>query len=193
MRAFLALELPEPIRAEFARVQQELAGARADVKWVEPRNLHLTIRFLGEIDEPQRQAVEQLATRAASQSPPLSLRASQLGTFPSPRAPRVVWVGLEDGREALVRMVERLEEALVQAGFQREERAFEAHVTLGRVRSPLRRTELVERITQCTRPSRPAPFLADHLTLFQSLLSPSGPTYTPLARFAFSAAPAPSA
>jgi len=176
------------IQARMAEAQRMLAEAGADVKWVEPHNLHLTIRFLGEIDEPQRRAVEALASRVASRTAPTLLQLSQVGAFPSLRAPRVVWVGIDEGREPLVRMAEQLEEELVRAGFQQEARAFEAHATLGRVRSGRRRTELVERLTQFAWPSAPEPFVADHLTLFQSVLSPSGPTYLPLARFAFTAA-----
>ena len=189
MRVFLAIELPQTVQARLAEVQRMLAEAGADVKWVQSRHLHLTIRFLGEIDEPQRHAVEQAARRVASQTPPISARVSGVGAFPSMRAPRVVWVGIEEGREGLVRLAERLEEALVQAGVQQEARPFEAHMTLGRVRSPRRQTELVERITQFAW-SSPEPFVADHLTLFQSVLSSSGPTHTPLARWAFSAPPA---
>ncbi len=189
MRVFLAIELPQAVQARLAEVQRMLAEAGADVKWVHPRHLHLTIRFLGEIDEPQRHAVEQAARRVASQTPPISARVSGVGAFPSMRAPRVVWVGIEEGREGLVRLAERLEEALVQAGVQQEARPFEAHMTLGRVRSPRRQTELVERITQFAW-SSPEPFVADQLTLFQSVLNSSGPTHTPLARWAFSAAAA---
>lgn len=193
MRAFFAVELPPVIQARMAEAQRMFAEAGADVKWVEPHNLHVTVRFLGEIDEPQRRTVEALAARVASRTAPLPLQVSQVGAFPSLRAPRVVWVGIEEGREPLVRMSEQLEEELVRAGFQQEERAFEAHATLGRVRSARRRTELVERLTQFAWPSAPEPFVADHLTLFHSVLSPSGPTYLPLARFSFTAAPAPDA
>lgn len=190
MRAFLAVELPPVIQARMAEAQRMFAEAGADVKWVEPHNLHVTVRFLGEIDEPQRRAVEALAARVASRTAPTLLRVSRVGAFPSLRAPRVVWVGIDEGREPMVRMAEQLEEELVRAGFQQEERAFEAHATMGRVRSARRRTELVERLAQFTWPSAPEPFVADHLTLFHSVLSPSGPTYLPLARFGFTTAPA---
>ena len=191
MRAFLAVELPRPTQTMLAGVQRTLAEAGADVKWVEPHNLHVTVRFLGEIDEPQRRTVESLTARVASRTAPVPVRLSHVGAFPSLRAPRVVWVGIEEGREPLLRMAEQLEEELVRAGFQQEARAFEAHATLGRVRSARRRTELVERLTQFAWPSAPEPFVADHLTLFHSALSPSGPTYLPLARLAFTASPAP--
>jgi len=182
MRVFLAVELPPAVQEELGVVQQALAASRADVKWVEPRHLHLTLRFLGEITEDQRRTVEHLTSQLAADSPAVSLRVSVVGAFPSAQAPRVVWAGIEQGREHLARMAERVEEGLVQAGFAREERAFAAHVTLGRVRSSRRRLQLTQQMTQLTW-DPPPPFVVDHLTLFQSHLSPAGPTYVPLARF----------
>src|SRR3989338_10233288 len=101
MRAFLAIELPEAVRARLAALQRDLASAKADVKWVDPNHLHVTMRFLGEIAEPQRQAVAVLIERVAGATAPMRLQLVELGAFPSPSAPRVLWVGIQEGREAL--------------------------------------------------------------------------------------------
>lgn len=186
MRAFIAIELPEPVQAVLGQIQRELAKAKADVKWVEEGNLHLTMRFLGEIGQEQRRAIEPLLSRVAAATSPVHLRYSSLGAFPSVTSPRVVWVGLEAGPGVLAPFADRLEEGVVELGFPHEERAFTAHVTLGRVRSPRNRAGLANQLNAFVWSAPPAPFVATHLTLFHSILSPAGPTYAPLARFPFS-------
>ena len=184
MRAFIAIELPDEVRWALAQLQQRLAGSGADVKWVEPEHLHVTMKFLGEITEEQRRAVEAMLRQVArALSPfPLSLRA--LGAFPSMRSPRVIWVGVAEGKEPLVRLAEGIEREGAAAALQKEERPFAAHVTLGRVRSPRGHQALVE-LLEHTDWSPPPSWTADHVTLYQSVLSSSGPTYSVLAEIPF--------
>ena len=185
MRAFIAVELPTSVQAELVALQRELRASGADVKWVEERNLHLTMRFLGEIPEDERQAVEQLLNRLARHTPVIQASLSDVGAFPASSSPRVVWVGIGQGSDALRRVATELEEGLALLRVRKADREFVAHVTLGRVRSSRQRAPLVSRLRDLTwKP--PPPFWADHLTLFQSSLTGSGPVYTALARFPFS-------
>jgi len=184
MRAFIAVELPEGVRQALGQMQRELAVARADVKWVEQENLHVTMRFLGEITEEQRQAVERLLTRIAAHTPPIQVRLSELGAFPSVASPRIIWVGIEMGHEVLAAIASELAEGLVSLEIPPEERPFTAHVTLGRVRSPKNQGQLTTQLRELNWKS-PQPFCAEGLTLFQSTLSASGPIYTALATCAF--------
>jgi len=184
MRAFIAIELPPAIQAVLANVQQELAKAQADVKWVEEDSLHVTMRFLGEITEDQRQAIEQLLDTIACRTPTVSLGLSHLGAFPTPSSPRVIWVGIGQGSDALERIAREFEEGLHALHLPGEDRAFVAHVTLGRVRSSRNRAQLVSRMRELAW-NPLGPFAVDHLTLFQSTLTGSGPLYTPLAKPAF--------
>jgi 2'-5' RNA ligase len=185
MRAFIAIELPGPVRAALVSLQRQLAQAEADVKWVEEDNLHVTMRFLGEISEDQRQAIERLLGEVAGRTPRLQLSLSHLGAFPSASSPRVIWVGVGQGSEALSRIAREIEEGLSALHLPREPREFAAHLTLGRVRSPRNRAQLSHRLKELVwKP--PAPFEVAHLTLFQSTLTSSGPLYTPLAKPAFS-------
>jgi 2'-5' RNA ligase len=186
MRAFIAVELPEAVRAALAHVQQALAASRADVKWVEPENLHLTMRFLGEISDAQGEAVKQLVERVAASGPPVTMNLRELGAFPSVGAPRVIWVGVEQGRDDLTRLAEQIEEGCRGLGLSAEPRPFAAHVTLGRVRSPKRRRELSDALARLTW-EPPPPWDARALTLFQSVLSSSGPRYTPIVQAPFAA------
>jgi len=176
MRAFLGLSLPEEIRESLHRLQRDLSESQADVKWVEAGNLHVTLKFLDEITEEQRRDVEALLTRLASKESVFTLGVEEVGAFPSMSAPRVVWVGLSEGRDTVARIAQRIEEEGCAIGLRREERPFAAHLTLGRVRSSRRRQELTQRLQRVTwKP--PAPWFVTSVTLYQSLLSSSGPTY----------------
>ena len=181
MRAFIALELPATVQAALAGLQRELAGAKADVKWVREEQLHVTLRFLGEITEPQRQTVEGLLREAAGRHERFQAGLSRIGAFPTTSAPRVIWAGIEAGRVEMERLARDVEEGLSRQGFPAEDRPFVAHVTLGRVRSSKNLPQLATTLKQASWTPPPA-FPVDHITLFQSALSSAGPTYTPLAK-----------
>lgn len=187
MRAFIAIELPDAVRSELARLQAELARAQADVKWVEEGNLHVTMRFLGEITQAQRQAVESLLLKVARSRAPIEAALSVVGTFPERGMPRVIWVGIGQGADELSRLAEEIERGLAALPISNEERRFVAHVTLGRVRSPRAGDVLRRRLTQI-RWTPPAPFWIERVTLFQSTLGGAGPVYTALGRFPLTAA-----
>ena len=182
MRAFIALSLPSGVQSSLASLQQSLAVSGADVTWVQPRNLHVTMKFLGEITDEQRQKVEALLRRVASDAAPFSLGLEGVGAFPSLRAPRVMWVGVAAGKDTVVRLARAIEEGAEGASLAKEERPFAAHVTLGRVRSATRREALSRALRDAVWTS-PAPFRIGALRLYQSLLGSSGPTYTALDEF----------
>lgn len=180
MRAFLAVSLPADVRASLAVLQRGLAHSNADVKWVEPENLHVTLRFLGEITEEQRLALEALLERLAPREEPFVLGLEGIGAFPSLGSPRVFWVGLSTGRETAARIAGAIEREGATILLEKAERPFAAHVTLGRVRSPRHRPALVQRLRE-TSWRAPDPWRVSALTLYQSVLGPGGPRYTVLA------------
>ncbi len=180
MHAFIGIALPDAIRTSLQQLQFELAQSHADVKWVEPANLHVTLKFLDEITEAQRTAVEVMLREVAEQHAPFMLSLKQLGAFPSAEAPRVIWVGLEEGKELTRAIAEQIEAHGVRLSLRKEERQFAAHLTLGRVRSPKHRDALAQqmRVSQWQSPS---PWQVSALTLYQSVLDAGGPRYTVLA------------
>ena len=192
MRAFLAVELPEPVQASLASLQCQLAAGRADVTWVQPTNLHLTMRFLGEISDAQRQQIEAGARRIAAGMAPFHVSLGTPGAFPSMRAPRGIWVGMTQGHKQLTELSKGLEQESVAAGLQPvadpanggKERGFVAHVTIGRARSPKRMEELSAALA-ATRWEPPMAFLASAVTFFQSTLRPDGRVYSVLAQLPF--------
>ena len=184
MRAFIAVELPAEIRNGLARLQSQLAQARADLKWTEEANLHITMRFLGEITDEQRQAVEAVLQGVAAQVNAIPVQLTGVGAFPSMASPRVLWVGVGEGQQTLHTIAEAIERGVVSLGLPKDDHPFTAHVTLGRVRSPKNRTQLVATVQHVTW-TPPAPFVATHLTLFHSTLTSSGASYTLLAKCPF--------
>ena len=182
MRAFIALSLPSSAQSSLASLQQSLAVSGADVTWVQPQNLHVTMKFLGEITDEQRQTIEALLRRVASGAAPFSLGLEGVGAFPSLAAPRVIWTGIAAGNDVVLRLAKAIEEGTEEASLPKEERPFSAHVTLGRVRSAKRR-EALSRALRDAVWTPPAPCRMSALTLYQSLLGSSGPTYTVLSEF----------
>jgi RNA 2',3'-cyclic 3'-phosphodiesterase len=179
IRAFLAIELPEALRAGLARVQEELKRSRADVRWVTPGNIHLTLKFFGNVPDDEIDALAQAARGAAAETTPLQLQVTAVGAFPSPNAPRVVWLGLGGDLVPLTQLFYRLEKAFAALGYPPEGRAFNPHLTLGRVKSPANRDKLARMLEKLPPVDWP-PFTVKELTLFQSDLSPQGSKYTAL-------------
>ena len=187
MRAFLALPLPDSVREAAASAQQLLAASRADIKWVEPQNLHLTLRFLGELTDVKRQELEASLAPVAVRTRAWRLGLEQIGAFPSVAAPRVVWIGVGEGREAAAQLAEQIEAVCAPLGLQGESRPFSAHVTLGRVRGTRHRHALVAALS--TAAWSPPPALdATELRLYESELSLSGPAYRVVTSWAFAGA-----
>jgi 2'-5' RNA ligase len=181
IRSFIAVELPGEFRLALARLQERLkSGSRAPVKWVDPDIIHLTLKFLGNIDSALTGRITEAIREAARGLHPFRLEMSGLGVFPSPARVRVVWGGLTGEVEKLVQLQHRIDTALVPLGFQPESRPFTPHLTLARVRdhaAPDQRQELGRLIT-ATHFEVPGGIKVDAVHLMRSQLTPQGPIYT---------------
>lgn len=188
-RLFVALEPPDAVRRRVAALAVELrrAAGRAadDVRWVPPENVHLTLQFLGAVPEERVADVEAAVRAAAGQARPLSLEVKGVGGFPNARRPRVVWAGLQGDTEALAGLVRDLGRRLAPLGFPPEDRAFSAHLTLGRARDARGAPGLAGSLAHAAE-APPAPWRAGELVLVESHLSPRGPRYEAIARAPFS-------
>lgn len=182
MRTFIAIELPESIKAQLAKVQRELAKSNADVKWVAPENIHLTLKFLGERDDKKIKKITEVIEETGKTKKAYCVKLSSLGGFPKIDYPRVIWAGMEQGDPETKGIAEELEGKIAKLGIPKEDRPFSSHITIGRVRSPLNRKELVENLKMLLPwfQKQNLEFCADKITLFKSTLSPKGPTYEPL-------------
>jgi 2'-5' RNA ligase len=179
IRAFLAIELPDALRPGLTQVQEELKRSRADVRWVPVGNIHLTLKFFGNVPEDEIDALVRAARTATAAAAPLELQVTGAGAFPSPNAPRVVWLGLGGDVLPLTRLYYGLEKAFTGLGYLPEGRAFNPHLTLGRVKSPANRERLAARLAKLPPVEWPE-FTVTELVLFRSVLSPQGSVYTPL-------------
>ena len=180
MRAFLGIALPDTVQSSLKRLQDQLRASGADVKWVEPDHLHVTLKFLDEITDDQRRMVETMLGRVAEHERAFTLKFGHVDAFPSTDAPRVLWVGLAHGKETVIRIAQAIEREGQAIPLRREERPFAAHVTLGRVRTPRNRVALTQRLRE-TDWQPPASWHVTALTLYQSVLSSDGPRYSVLA------------
>jgi 2'-5' RNA ligase len=183
IRAFIAVELPPDFKLALARLQDKLkSGGRAPVKWVEPDNIHLTLKFLGNIDAALIDRVTGVMQEAARGVHPFRVEMGGLGVFPGPGRVRIVWVGLTGDVAKLTQLQKGLDAALAPLGFTPESRPFTPHLTLARVRdnaSPEQRQDL-GRLVTATRFEVPGSIKVDAVHLMRSQLTREGPVYTRL-------------
>ena len=185
IRVFIALDLPDQAKAALSRtihpLQQEISTG---VRWVDPDGIHLTLKFLGNIDPSLTEQVLQAMNQAAKsqESTAFQLGLSQLGMFPNPSRPRVIWTGIKRDLPELKGLQALVEEAAVQIGFAPEQRPFQPHLTLGRVRDgvpPPARLRIGRAISGAKlEPS--SPWLVDSIHLIESDRRPDGAVYTSL-------------
>jgi 2'-5' RNA ligase len=174
VRAFVALELDARLRGAIGELQARLRLGLGRIHLVRPEGIHLTLRFLGSTTPRQIETLSPRLAAAASACPPAEVPVAGLGTFPEQGSPRVLWLGLEV--PPAIRDLQRAcERAALAAGFEKEDRPFRAHLTLGRWRDRAPRPELPRADLGATR--------LETLVLFKSDLRPGGAVYTPLERF----------
>ncbi|MBI5295240.1 MAG: RNA 2',3'-cyclic phosphodiesterase [Chloroflexi bacterium] len=183
LRAFIALEIPASIQQA---IQQQTAGLRksADsslVRWVTAGNLHLTLKFLGDVSSTNVQFLTQMLSREAGQHPGFSMQLGGLGAFPNPTRPRVIWIGIR-APETLPAVYRSLEAATARLGYPPEERPFSPHLTLGRVKQSVTPTDL-QRIRTALEAANVGQLGTVEVTsihLMKSDLKPTGSVYTRL-------------
>ena len=175
MRAFIAVDLDPGLKAAVQDLIRALEATRAEVRWTKPGGYHLTLRFLGEIDDATAERVKAVLRGAASRHKgfPLSLRGT--GAFPGERNPRVLWLGIEAGPE-LAALQRDLEAALEAEGFPREDRPFKPHLTLGRVKGRDRLDKAMAELAKHAAEDLGG-MTAVKVALFESRLRPDGAEY----------------
>src|SRR5512138_765303 len=183
LRAFLASELSpdlqDTIQSASAGLQQALRGDL--VRWVPPRNVHLTLKFLGDVSPSSLDLIKQMMLAEAAQYPAFDVQVEGLGCYPNPRRPRVLWVGLRAPAE-LVSLQRAIETAAARLGYESEERDFSPHLTIGRVRQNASSTDLhsIRAALDEVRIGWLGTARVDAVHLFKSELRPEGSIYTRL-------------
>jgi len=184
IRTFIAIEPTSEIRAILREIQNRLqqADLGAKVSWVKPEGIHLTIRFLGDVASSQVEEIGSAMGRAAGGHNKFRIACGGVGVFPESGNPRVIWVGITKGVDSLSRLSKDINMQLSQLGLPPEDKAFRAHLTLGRVKSRLDRNRLLSLVEKLETPSME--MIAEEVILFRSDLRPQGAIYTPLKRVA---------
>ena len=180
MRLFVAIELSEPVRKALSDTQAALKRVCGDVRWIPSEQLHLTVKFLGEVTDNDVVAVSEAMASAAAASKPFAMRIGENGCFPERGAVRIVWTKADEESGLLAGCVAAVEAQIEPLGFPREHRTFAAHITIGRVRED-RSQGKVRALVQAHRGKVVEQDVLS-LTLMSSALSPKGSTYTAVSR-----------
>jgi 2'-5' RNA ligase len=179
IRSFLAIELPKTILKKIEEVQGDLRSPHADVLWVNPEKIHLTLKFFGNIEESRIDLIVKSIEEPIRNTSPFSVIVKGVGAFPNLKNPRVVWMGLVDGKDILTSLQKKVESQLEKIGFQPEDRPFHPHLTLGRMKSGRGKEDLMGRMEK-HKEEEFGVFPVERVVLFKSDLKPTGPIYTPL-------------
>ena len=179
IRAFIAIPLPRVVIDRARELQSRLRAEGLRLRWVRPRAIHLTLKFLGDIERARIAEIETALAAAAGFTGPLKLAAQGLGVFPGVKRARVLWMGIAGETPALLTLQRHLETGLVPLGFKAEKRRFNAHLTLARAKGRLDPRRLV-RCLETLGGFAAVPFEAREIVLFQSALKPDGAVYTRL-------------
>ncbi|MEM2874676.1 MAG: RNA 2',3'-cyclic phosphodiesterase [Candidatus Hadarchaeales archaeon] len=179
MRLFIAIEVSDDVRRELVRAQERLKATGADIKPVEPENIHLTLKFLGEVSEERIGDISAAIDRSASGRGIFPAGVRGIGVFPDLRHVRVIWAGVGTGSERIVEIQRSLDAELQALGFERE-RDFVPHITLARVRSPRGKERLAAEVRSMSGMDFGSTEVRS-VVLKQSTLTPRGPIYTTVA------------
>ena len=179
LRTFIAIELPETVVAFVIRIQETLKSYRFKIRWVQPENMHLTLKFLGDIKREGRVKIEDAISDAAKDYGSMQFSVKGMGVFPSVKKPRVVWCGLKGDTASLADLQGRLDEKLIDVGFSKEKRPFKGHLTLGRAKGPVSPGKIIDAMKEISG-FESKPFQVEAIALISSDLKPSGAVYTRL-------------
>ncbi len=184
IRTFIAVNIPKSYMQPIAGLLDELKATGAAVRWVKPESMHITLKFLGNIDE---RLVKDLGGKIAESTrdmTPIELRAKGCGAFPSIKNPRVVWLGISGNVDLLGKLQAKLEKSLIPLGFAPEKRPFRAHLTLGRLKGSRGKSKLISALRDKSNFVLD-PFEVKEVVVYRSDLKPTGAVYTAIRKVTF--------
>ena len=180
IRTFIAVEIPENIASSIRDLQQGLKDYGIDIRWIRPENIHMTLKFLGDVAVVDIDRISGAIYKAVDGTASISLKSKGIGVFPGVKHARVLWVGLTGQLEYLMRLQKTLDENLKDIGFSKEKRPFKGHLTIGRIKEKINYKKIVDALT-AFRNFESETFIANKIILFKSELKPQGAVYTKLA------------
>lgn len=185
MRAFIAIEIPDAVRESMGALRDQWRDSGVRAAWVRPENMHLTLRFLGEVSHDQVARLRETLDTAYAAMPALCLAIRGAGAFPNPRRPSVLWVGVHALSGDLAAAQQCAEDAARGIGLAADNKAFHPHITLARIRDA-RQAGPVQELVAAAADFDGGAFAVETVSLFESELRPSGPLYRRLREFRLS-------
>ncbi|MBN2413803.1 RNA 2',3'-cyclic phosphodiesterase [candidate division KSB1 bacterium] len=178
IRTFICFEIPVPIKERIVKLQNELRSLGRGVRWVNPDGIHLTLKFLGDVQEKDIVKIAEAVKTSVNGFMPVKIKIANTGAFPNFKRPRVIWIGVEEPTGQLVEIHRVIEQELEKLEYEKENRNFSPHLTLGRIKS----SDGIEKITNklSNREINFGEFTAVEIIIMKSELKPSGAVYTPL-------------
>ncbi|HET9479358.1 MAG TPA: RNA 2',3'-cyclic phosphodiesterase [Pyrinomonadaceae bacterium] len=175
---FCAFELPEALRSRINQHAQRVREAvpEAAASWSRPENIHLTVKFFGNVDRAKAPLISAAAARVVKEFSTIEIEVGKTGVFPRPSRPQVLWIGIGDPSGALLKVQQNLEDEFAVDGFPKEDRAFRPHLTIARIRNPHNASRLAQ--THLELEFSSVAVTLNELVLFRSELSSNGSKYT---------------
>ncbi len=181
IRCFVAVEMPESIQDLLTEIQEAFRPKIERASWTRPRNIHLTLKFLGEVENNSVNQIDVSLHRTAGQQKPFSIEIGGVGAFPNLVQPRVLWVGIKRGTIQLSTLASTIDDELVKLGFPNENR-FHPHLTLARLKNQVN-LSTYSKLFKKFETIEGALLTVDKITLVKSELRPSGAVYTPIQNY----------
>jgi len=182
LRTFLALEIEDKVKQVIVTIQDKVKSSNSiKGSWVDKDNLHLTLKFLGDIKLDEVERIIEILNKNFKDEISINCGINKIGVFPDSRFPRILWIGTENDSGKIKELFDKLEDCLSNLGFKKEEREFKTHITISRIKQVFNRDKLDQLINDTNSNFTPIPSKITKLTFFESKLSSKGPTYIPLA------------
>lgn len=179
IRTFIAFPLSIELQKIIKHVQNHLKQLDCHIKWGNPENIHLTIKFLGDVKLKNIEALTNLMSNLFKDTKSIKTDLTQLGAFPNSNRPRIVWIGLKDATQEIARLAKTIDKELGSIGFKKDPKPFTPHITIGRLRSPRNVIHLSQAISEFHLPENHTEHL-NRIVLFKSTLTPQGPIHESL-------------
>jgi 2'-5' RNA ligase len=181
IRTFIALEIDDQAKNNIIEIQDKIKKTESlKGSWVKKDNLHLTLKFLGDTKTKHIEIIKNNISKCFNEVVAINCNLVNIGTFPNDKSPRVLWVGMESGESEIVRLADKLEEALFKIGFKKEKRDFKTHITICRPRQILNHQIFKSTLEEINKEFKPQDYSINKITFFESELIPEGPIYSPL-------------
>ena len=178
IRTFIAIELPVEVKQAARQIQNRLRESIEGIRWVKHENIHLSVKFLGNVEENRINDIAAAVKNAVKDISVMILKTGHLGIFPNEKRPRILWLGIEGDVREFIRMSKNCESELAKLGYEKDAREIKPHITVGRIRSSKKQKGLVTILKDI--PIESIEFRADALKLMRSELNPNGAVYTNL-------------